>query len=73
MCVCFNKIASFEPHAHKLLMLPMHPAVRYRVTSHKNTGKCDWANKNGPSGHIKFLHIFQICCIITNDLLKPLK
>ena len=31
---------------------------------------CDWASKNGPSGHINFDHIFHICCIITNDLLK---
>ena len=29
--------------------------------------KCDWASKNGPSGHTKFDHIFHICCIITNS------
>ena len=26
---------------------------------------CDWANENGPSGHTKFDHIFQLCCTIT--------
>ena len=31
---------------------------------------CDWARKNGPSGHTKFDHIFQVCYIITTDLLK---
>ena len=25
---------------------------------------CDWASKNGPSGHIKFNYIFQTCCIV---------
>ena len=34
---------------------------------------CDWASKNEPSGHIKFHHSFQVCCIITNYVLKPLK
>ena len=31
---------------------------------------CDWVSENGPSGHTNFDHIFHICCIITNDLLK---
>ena len=31
---------------------------------------CDWASENGPSWHTKFHHIFHICCIITNELLK---
>ena len=31
---------------------------------------CDRASDNGPSGHTNFDHIFHICCIITNDLLK---
>lgn len=22
---------------------------------------CDWTNKKGPSGHIKFDHIFKLC------------
>ena len=26
---------------------------------------CDQASEKGPSGHIKFKHFFQICCIIT--------
>ena len=34
---------------------------------------CDWASDNGPSGHTNFDHIFHVCCIITNDLLKLLK
>ena len=34
--------------------------------------KCDWASKNGPSGHINFDCIFQICCIITYELIIPM-
>ena len=34
---------------------------------------CDWASENGPSGDTKFDHIFQIYCIIANDLLKLYK
>ena len=33
----------------------------------------DWARDSGLSGHIKFHHGFQICCILTNDLRKTLK
>ena len=33
---------------------------------------CDWASKNGPSGHTKF-DIFQLCWFITKDLLTLLK
>ena len=29
-------------------------------------------SKKGPSGHIKFDHIFQICFIITKDLFKEI-
>ena len=32
-----------------------------------------WASKNGPSRHIKFHHVFQMCCIKTNAVLKLLK
>ena len=34
---------------------------------------CDWASENGASGYIKFHHMFQLFCIIINDLQKPLK
>ena len=29
---------------------------------------CDWASEKGSSGHIKFGHLFQLCCIITKDI-----
>ena len=32
----------------------------------------DWASKKGPSEHIKFDHLFQICYIIIKDLNKEL-
>ena len=32
-----------------------------------------WASKKGPSGHMEFHHTFQLCCIIANDLLNPVK
>ena len=38
----------------------------------KQVDICDWASKNGPSGHINFDYIFQICCIITYDLIIQL-
>ena len=31
---------------------------------------CDRASEKGPSGHIKFDHLFQLCCIITKDTIK---
>ena len=33
---------------------------------------CDWASEKGPSGHIKFDHVFQICRLITSDLFEGL-
>ena len=33
---------------------------------------CDQASENGPSGHIKFDHLFQLCCIITKNINKKL-
>ena len=32
----------------------------------------DWASEKGPSEHIKFDRLFQICYIITKDLNKEL-
>ena len=32
----------------------------------------DWASEKGPSEHIKFDYLFQICYIITKDLNKEL-
>ena len=29
---------------------------------------CERASKKGPSGHMKFDHLFQLCCIITKDI-----
>ena len=43
------------------------------ITLFGSTHICDWANENGPSGHIKFYHIFPIYFIITNCVPKPLK
>ena len=33
---------------------------------------CDRASKKGPSGHIKFDHLFQLCYIITKEVFKKL-
>ena len=41
-----------------------------KLRNHLIGSICDWASENGPSGHTKFDHIFHICCIITNELLK---
>ena len=37
---------------------------------HKSSHICDWASEKGPSGHIKFDHIFQLCSLITSDLFE---
>ena len=33
---------------------------------------CDQASVKGPSGYIKCDHVFQLCCIITKDIIEEL-
>ena len=32
--------------------------------------KCDRTSEKGPSGHIKFDHLFQLCCITKKIYLR---
>ena len=67
-----DKVAVAIDHLHAYQFQHKHIKQMYHCM-YTVIVTCDWASKNGPSGHIKFDHIFQICCIISNYLLKVLK
>ena len=67
-----DKVAVAVDHLHAYQFQHKHIKQTYHCM-YTVIVTCDWASKNGPSGHTKFDHIFQICCIISNYLLKVLK
>ena len=48
------------------------PLQKYTFASYVIYSICDRASEKGPSGHIKFDHLFQICSIITKNIFKEL-
>ena len=53
---CNNKAATTKAHCMNICT---YVYARLKPCMHASHAKCDWASKKGPSGHIKFDHIFQ--------------
>ena len=79
MCLDLKMHTNIKPYLANITIYKQTCQVGYafldagtcicRDTYHVSLVICDWASENGPSGHTKFDHIFQICLFITNNLL----
>ena len=74
LSVCLHTCVYVCAHIHMCIVLYIIMCMLCMCTTvYECLYICDWASENGPSGHTNFDHIFHVCCIITNDLLKLYK